>query len=156
MRKLLVLVVVIVLIFLTGASTATCTLKSDEALVKDLVYRSAEAGNNNDYRAIYEMKSPNYKEIVSYEEFEEHMERVLEVVLAALGTTTVVELIDLKVRIEGSWAFATYGIVMEGGAVIPPSAENIYRKVEGKWYDVAETLVDPGYNEEDLPPGYNN
>ncbi len=156
MRKLLVLVFVIVLIFLTGASTATCTLKSDEALVKDLVYRSAEAGNNREYQAMYEMKSPNYREIVSYEQYEEHMERIVAMLLAALGTTTVVELIDLEVRIEESWAFATYGIVMEGGAVIPPSAENIYRKVEGKWYDVAETLVDPGYNEEDLPPGYYN
>lgn len=148
------MVFVIVLISLTGATSETCTLKSDEALVKDLVYRSAEAGNNNDYRAIYEMKSPNYREIVSYEEFEEHMERVLEVILAALGTTTVVEVIDLEVRIEDSWAFATYGIVMEGGEVIRPSVENIYRKVEGKWYDVAEVWFDPGYNEEDLPPGY--
>ncbi|MBA7476775.1 hypothetical protein ES707_12170 [subsurface metagenome] len=33
--------------------------------------------------------------------------------------------------------------------------DDIYRKVEGKWYDVTEDkLSDPGYNEEDLPPGY--
>lgn len=154
-QKLLVLAVIIILIFLTGATTMTCE-KSDEALVKDLVYRSAEAGNNNEYQAMYEMKSPNYRGIVSYEEYTEHMERMVAMLLAVLGTTTVAEVIDLEVRIEKSWAFATYGIVMEGGAMIPPSAENIYRKVEGKWYDVAETLADPGYNEEDLPPDYNN
>ena len=47
--------------------------------------------------------------------------------LVALGTTTVVEVIDLVVRIEKSWAFATYGIAMNGETMTPPlSAENIY------------------------------
>ncbi len=47
MRKLLVLVSIIVLIALIDATTVACK-KSDEALVKDVIYRSTEAWNNKD------------------------------------------------------------------------------------------------------------
>jgi hypothetical protein len=152
MRKLLVLVSIIVLIALIGATTVACK-KSDEALVKDLIYRSTEAWNNKDYRAIYETMSPNYRDTASYEEFEEYIQGVAELLLVTLGTTNY-EISGIEVRIEDSWAFASYSIVVEGG-VIPPMGDDIYRKVEGKWYDVTEDkLSDPGYNEEDLPPGY--
>ena len=66
MQQLLVLVFVIILILLIGAIIIICR-KSDEALVKDLVYRSTEAGNDNGYQAIYAMKCPNYRRIVAYE-----------------------------------------------------------------------------------------
>ena len=152
MRKLLVLVSIVVLIALIGATTVACK-KSDEALVKDLIYRSTEAWNNKDYRAIYETMSPNYRDTTSYEEFEEYIQGVAELLLVTLGTTNY-EISGIEVRIEDSWAFASYSIVVEG-EVIPPMGDDIYRKVEGKWYDVTEDkLSDPGYNEEDLPPGY--
>jgi len=152
MWKLLVLVSIIVLIALSGATTVACK-KSDEALVKDLIYRSTEAWNNKDYQAIYETMSPNYRETASYEEFEEYMQGVAELLLVILGITNS-EISRIDVRIEYSWAVASYGIVVEGEE-IPPMGDDIYRKVEGKWYDVTEDkLLDPGYNEEDLPPGY--
>lgn len=152
MRKLLVLVSIIFLIALISGTTVACE-KSDEALVKDLIYRSTEAWNNKDYQSIYETMSPNYRETASYEEFEEYIQGVAELLLVILGTTNY-EISSIEVRIEDSWAFASYGIVVEGGE-IPPMGDDIYRKVEGKWYDVTEDkLSDPGYNEEDLPPGY--
>ena len=153
-RKILVLASVLVLIALIGATAAACK-KSDEALVEDLINRSTEAWNNDDYEAIYEMTSPNYRETVSYNEFEEFLAGVASLYLMAFGTTNL-EVNDIEVRIEDSWAFASYGIVI-GEEVIPmlPGEEDIFRKVAGKWYDVAEDpLLDPGYNEEDLPPGY--
>ena len=152
MRKLLVLVSIVVLIALIGATTVACK-KSDEALVKDLIYRSTEAWNNKDYRAIYETMSPNYRDTTYYEEFEEYIQGVAELLLVTLGTTKY-EISGIEVRIEDSWAFASYSIVVEG-EVIPPMGDDICRKVEGKWYDVTEDkLSDPGYNEEDLPPDY--
>jgi hypothetical protein len=72
MRKLLVLVSIIVLIALIGATTVACK-KSDEALVKDLIYRGIEAWNSKDYQAIYQTMSPNYRATASYEEFREYM-----------------------------------------------------------------------------------
>jgi len=152
MRTLLVLVSIIVLIAFSGATAVACK-KSDEALVKDLIYRSTEAWNSKDYQAIYETMSPNYRETASYEEFEEYIQGVAELLLVILGITNY-EISSIEVRIEDSWAFASYGIVVEGEE-IPPMGDDIYRKVEGKWYDVTEDkLLDPGYNEEDLPPGY--
>ena len=74
------------------------------------------------------------------------MNRMVAMLLVALGTTTVVEVIDLVVRIEKSWAFATYGIAMKGETMTPPYRQKIS----------TETLVDSGYNEEDLLPNYNN
>ncbi len=159
MRKLLVLGSVIVLIALIGATTAGCT-KGDEALVEDLIYRYTEAWNNNDYQAMYEMMSPNYRETASYEEFEEYIEAVAGLLLTTRGTTNY-EVSDIEVRVEDGWAFASYQTVAEGGGTmliivggkqIPRPTEDIYRKVEGKWYDVAESSFDPGLNEEDLPP----
>jgi len=152
MRKLLILLSIIVLIALTGMTTVACK-KSDEELVKDLVYRSTEAWNNKDYRGMYEMMSPNYRKQASYEEFKEYMQGIAGLLLIALGTTKF-EVSNVEVKIANSWAFASYRIVVEE-EVIDSAEDDIYRKVEGKWYDVAEDkLTDPGYNEEDLPPGY--
>ncbi|MBA7476774.1 hypothetical protein ES707_12169 [subsurface metagenome] len=117
MRTLLVLVSIIVLIAFSGATTVACK-KSDEALVKDLIYRSTEAWNSKDYQAIYETMSPNYRETASYEEFEEYIQGVAELLLVILGTTNY-EVSDIEVRIEDSWAFASYGIVVEGEEIPP-------------------------------------
>ncbi len=152
MRTLLVLVSIIVLIAFSGATAVACK-KSDEALVIDLIHHSTEAWNNKDYQAIYETMSPNYRETASYEEFEEYIQGVAELLLVILGITNY-EIGSIEVRIEDSWAFASYGIVVEGEE-IDLMGDDIFRKVEGKWYDVTEDkLLDPGYNEEDLPPGY--
>lgn len=154
MRKLLVLIFIIVLIALIGATTVSCK-KSDEALVKDLIYRGIEAWNNEDYQAIYQTMSPNYRATASYEEFREYMQGVIVPMMAMLGMTFY-EISDIEVRIEDSWAFVSYSIVVEGEVIdLGGVGDDIYRKVAGKWYDVSEDmLLDAGYNEEDLPPGY--
>ncbi len=153
MRKFLALVSVIVLIALIAVATAGCT-GSDEALVEDLIYRETEAWNNDDHEAMYEMMSPNYRETASYNAFKEFADTKHALKEMAFGTAKY-EIDDVQIRIEDSWAFASYVVVIDGEEVIDLGGVDIYRKTNGKWYNVAEdSSLDPGYNEEDLPPDF--
>jgi ketosteroid isomerase-like protein len=62
-----------------------------------------------------------------------------------------IEISDIKIRVEGQWAYGSYKL-RKGGEVIHSTDKDIFRKIKGKWYDVVENPLTPGYNREDLPP----
>ena len=133
----------------------TPTPKSAEQQVKELIIRGTEAWNKRDWRTAYEMMSPNYRNTASYQEFKEYSETQWEEFILRFGTAEG-ELEDIKVKVDGEWAYATYRVWIGGAGIDLAKAgeEDIYRKIGSNWYDVAEFRFNPGCNEEDLPPGF--
>lgn len=137
-----VIVIVLVALFSGGVS--------NERQIKKLIQKSAKTWNEKDYRTEYERMTPNARKKVSYEEWKDYTKGLSSFVLLFLGPGKI-EISDINVRIKGEWGYASYK-VKKGGEIIDSIDEDIVRKVKGKWYDVAENPMDPGYNREDLPP----
>ncbi len=139
---IVIIVVVLVAFFSAGGS--------DEQQIKKSIQKSVKAWNEKDYRTEYERMTPNARKKVSYEEFKDYAQASNALLLLLLGPGKV-ETSDINVRVEEEWAYASYKIKKEG-EIIDSIDEYIFRKVKGKWYDVAESPMEPGYNREDLPP----
>jgi hypothetical protein len=158
-RTKLALVAFLVLSLMTLPLLAACgdgdepQPKSDEQQVRELIIKGLEAWNEGDWRTVYEMCSPNYRQTASYEEFKDFCERASDAMASLYGTTKVELVGDVNVRVEGEWAYATSKLRL-GNIVVDmaePGEEDIFRKVAGKWWDVTEVPIDPGYNPADLP-----
>ena len=130
-------------------------LQSDEKQVETIIINGGELLNEKDYQALYETMNTNYLLNASYRRFQDYVQENITAVLVLVGPGKW-EVTDLRVRIEGDWAFANYKMRKAGEVIISvpddTETEDIYRKLDGKWYDVAEDPSDPGYNFEDLPP----
>lgn len=129
---------------------ASCAGGSDEQQIKNLLQRSMKAWNEKNYRALYEMQTPNVRERVSYEGFKNYTRGASGLIHLFFGKGKT-EISDIEVRVRGGWGYASYKI-RKDGEVIDSVDEDIFRKVKGKWYDVADNPMVPGYNKEDLPP----
>lgn len=142
--------ILVVLIVLLLASVAGCGggAKSDEAQVESLLKWECSAFNQKDWPAMYAMMSPNYRQTASYEEFEDFAGTTADLWFSMGGDK--LHLTSISVRIEGEWAYASYKL-MQDGEVVDWITDDIFRKVGGKWFDVAEAPIEPGYNYEDLP-----
>lgn len=139
---IVIIVVVLVAFFSAGGS--------DERQIEKSIEKSAKAWNEKDYRTMYGALSPNARKKVSYEGFKDYVQASNALWLLALGPGKV-EINDINVRVEGEWGYASYKIKKEG-EIIDSTDEDIFRKVKGKWYDVVENPIEPGYNREDVPP----
>ena len=131
-------------------SLVSCTKSSDEQKIKNLLQRSTEALNEKDYRTLYEMQTPNSKRRVSYEDYRDYIQGGLGLILLFIGEGEI-EISNIEVRVNGQWGYASYKFGRDG-EVIDSVDEDIFRKVGGKWYDVADYPIEPGYNRDDLPP----
>lgn len=137
-------VIVIILVALFS------TVGSDERQIKKSIQKSVKAWNEKDYRTEYERMTPNYRNKISYEEWKNYAKGLSSLGLLFLGPGKM-EISNINVSIKGEWAYASYKI-KKGGEIIDSIDEDIFRKVKGKWYDVVDNPMIPGYNREDLPP----
>ena len=153
MKRFAILPVPLLVLALAVVAVACGGGVGDEREVTDLVKQQEMAFNDEDWYTSYQMMSPNYRATCSYEEYEEFSQEARAMWLALFGPGNV-ELIDISVRVEGEWAYATYKAVLEGEVLwaLTSTTPDIYRKVDGRWYDVAEEPMEPGYNVADLPP----
>ena len=126
---------------------------ADKYQVEGLVKQSLQYIVTADFRGLYESMSPNYRSNATYENF---------AFFFMAGTGRVFrdsaaedwEITDISVRLDGDWAFASYTLREDGSVRLRTGSiglEDLYRKIDGEWYDVAEDPRDPGYNDEDLP-----
>ena len=142
--------IIVVLIVLLLASVAGCGGggNSDEAQVESLIKQGSSAFNEGNWHALYTMMSPNYRQTVSFEEFEDFAESMESYWLVMGGGKLHVT--SISVQIEREWAYASYKVMLDD-EFLGWATDDIFRKVGGKWYDVTEDPTDPGYNYEDLP-----
>ena len=153
MKYLLVGLLILVLVVpLLGAGCGDSQPGPDERQLTDLVKQVEGAFNDEDWYTLYQTMSPNYKATCSYEEYDEFSQGARAMWLALFGPGNI-ELIDISVRVEGEWAYVIYKMVRDGEVLVELTSINpdIYRKVGGRWYDVAEDPMEPGYNVDDVP-----
>ena len=151
MRRLMIpLSTLMILVLISGM--VGCGVSSDEAQIIDLMKQQETAFNNKDWQTYYDTMSPNYKRTCTYNEYREFNEEAWEQLLPMLGTGQM-KITDIDVRVEEEWAYATLKMLWNGEEIFAytSSYPDIYRKVNGVWYDVTEELIDPGYNTDDLP-----
>lgn len=109
---------------------------ANERQVKELVIRFVQAWNNEDWQALYEMHSPDYRETWSYPVFRQGMGVSKEWAVALDGTHRMVLYEDsIKIEIEGEWAFVTYR-VRQGDEEVDHGwlGVEVCQKVGGRWY----------------------
>jgi len=128
----------------------SCSKLNDEQQLKNLVKKNTEAWNKKDYHTLYEMQSPNFRANVSYETYKDFVQSASGVISLYLGSGKI-KTSDIHVNVRGEWGYVSYKI-KKGKEIIDSVDEDIFRKVKGKWYDVEESPIMPGYNREDLPP----
>lgn len=150
-----ILCVLVLVVLLAGAActksdtSQSGTTQTDTTQVADLIKRATTLFNERDYQGMYNTYSPKYRQVASYSDFEQYARSAVELWLAMGGGRASVS--NISVRIEGDWAYASYTL-LRSGEVVDRVTDDMYRKVSGKWYDVAEDWTQPGYNSEDLPP----
>ena len=152
MRKLAIVLVPLLVMALAVGPVACGGGVGDERQVTDLVKQQEMAFNDEDWYTSYQMMSPNYRATCSYEEYEEFCQEAWAMWLALFGPGNV-EATDISVHVDGEWAYATYKLVQDGDVLGELTSTNpdIYLKVGGRWYDVAEDPMEPGYNVDDVP-----
>ena len=152
MKKLVILLIPLLILALVMGAVACGGGAGDEQQVIDLMKQSVRSFNDEDWYAMYQTMSPNYRATCSYEEYEEFCQEAWAMWLALFGPGNV-EATDISVHVDGEWAYATYKLVQDGDVLGELTSTNpdIYRKVDGRWYDVAEDPVEPGYNVDDVP-----
>ncbi len=136
MKVFKVITIVAVALMVAGALLAVggCGEKGDEGHVKELIQKQNELlFTEANWEAIYMTYSPAYRDVHPYAEFVEGGKTALAMVRATYGTGDV-EFTDIKVRVEGNKAYASYKIEI-GGKIVTTTEDDIYVKVDGKWYD---------------------
>ena len=122
-------------------------LQSDEKQVETIIINGGELLNEKDYRALYETMSTNYLLNASYRRFQDYIQENITAVLVLVGPGKW-EVTDLRVRIEGDWAFASYKMRKAGEVIISvpddTETEDIYRKLDGNGMTLLKTHQTPG------------
>ena len=131
-------------------SLVLCTKPSDEKQIKNLLQRSTEAFNEKDYRTLYGMQTPNFKKEVSFDYYRDYFQGAFGLTFLLFGEGKI-KISNIEVRVKGQWGYANYKFGKKD-EIIDLIDDDIFRKVEGKWYDVVEHPIIPGYNKDDLPP----
>jgi hypothetical protein len=126
---------------------------SDEQQVIDVIKRQEEAFNNKDWRTSYQTMSPNYRKTCPYDEYVQFMDQVWSWWQQYYGPGRLKTNVK-NVRVEGQFAYVIVEIAKDSQILVPanPTDPDTYRKVDGKWFDIADEPGDPGYNADDLAP----
>ena len=152
MRKLAIALVPLLLVAVVIGGIGCGGEGGDEQEVVNVIKRQVRAFNDKDWYTAYETMSPNYRATFPYEDFTEYSEAAWALWLVAFGPGKL-EVTDISVRVEGEWAYATLKLLWNGDVVhtYTSASPDIYRKVNDRWYDVAEDPMEPGYNVDDVP-----
>ena len=150
MRFIVALAILLVLALVLGA--IGCGGKSDEEEILELIDKQIAAINDLDLETFYETRIPNYRARVTLEEYQAFAEPVWGQYSQMLSTKQL-KVTNVTVRVEGDWAYMTGQVVLNGDVLqsYTSASPDIWRKVGGKWYDVVENPLDPGYEPDDLP-----
>jgi ketosteroid isomerase-like protein len=64
-----------------------------------------------------------------------------------------VEITDLKIRVEGDYAYMTGNLGLNGTVLLPYTDESpdIWQKIDGIWYNIETNPMFPGYDPSELP-----
>jgi ketosteroid isomerase-like protein len=124
--------------------------KTDEMIISELILEKAECSNNWDWECMYKLYSPNYRNAYPYDEFEKDRKDAW-ITLRMFGAHGNLSVENIKVKVDGNIGYATY--VLRIGTDIWDSRtegdEDLWRKLNGQWYDIEEDPEDKGWNEED-------
>lgn len=122
---------------------------SDEQQIERLMYRQAECMNNGDWKTLYEMCSPGYRQACSFEEFANYNNEMLGLTRLFLHNGKI-EISNVDVTFKGdNVAYATYTVKV-GGDVAWSDGRGVFIKRNGRWYITEDNSSAPGYNEEDM------
>ena len=133
---------------LSATSTVDETPR-DEAELKSLVERQAELFNNRNWNAWWEMYSPATRNVCTADHFASEGRAVLTEIEAAIGPVERFEVTDISIAVRGNTALASFTLLADG-VELEYLEDDIWVKVDGRWYDVDEngsTCPDTGEGE---------
>jgi len=135
-------------------TTANAELQEeiDALVILRLIDLEIAALNELDLETIYNQKTPGYRSRVTLEEYQTFMETAYAQFIPLVGIMEI-SVIDLDIRVEGEWAYMTGKLALNGNVLLEYTDESpdIWRKINGTWYDVEENPLDPGYDPSELP-----
>ena len=155
MRKVtIVLALALALALLVGTFGCSSNGADDEQEVRDLIEGQVAALNEVDLETVYNHKTPSYRSRVTAEEYEGFILVAYADFLPQVQSGAVeVFIADVEVRVEGEWAYITGKLGVDGTVLLEytDEAPDIWQKIDGKWYDVEENPLFPGYDPSELP-----
>ena len=149
----LALTTLVVLALLFGTMGCGGGDNDEDELIR-LVDEQMAAMNNIDIQTVYDLRTPNYRSRVTFEEYAAFVQQTYGQYFGeVLEGGKQVRLANLDVDVEGEWGYVTGQLALNGDVVLSYTDEtpDIWRKVGGTWYDAEENPLAPGYDLGDLP-----
>ncbi|MCH7699588.1 MAG: nuclear transport factor 2 family protein [Chloroflexi bacterium] len=110
---------------------------SDEAQVRAVLERETKLIRQGDWRDLWELLSPQTREQCPYGEFLSDLQGDLVFFRALVGDPDKIGISEVEIEVVGDTAFASYITTIEGEDV-DFNENDIFVKVDGRWYDVDE------------------
>lgn len=109
--------------------------QSDEAEVRALIVRSLELTRAENWRELYKLYSPRFREECPYNDFLALSAAAVGLDLAELGVD------EIDVWVEGDTAYATYILTYEGKDIyaVTENDPDIFIRLDGRWYDEVDS-----------------
>ena len=128
--------------------------ENDEEKVRALLDEQIAAMNNVDVETVYSQRTPGYRSRVTVEEFQDFIMLAFAQFLPMVESgEAAVEITDLKIRVDGDWAYMTGTLGINGTSIQEYTDESpdIWHQIDGTWYNVETNPIFPGYDASELP-----
>ena len=152
MKKLAITVALILALALV-LGTLGCG-GNDEEKIRELVDEQIAAMNDVDLETVYNQRTPSYRSRVTLQEFETfHLMAYAEFLPLVESGQAEVEIADMEISVEGEYAYMTGKLGLNGTVLLEYTDEfpDIWRKIDGTWYNVETNPLFPGYDPSELP-----
>ncbi len=152
MKKLAITVALILALALV-LGTLGCG-GNDEGKIRELLDEQIAALNDVDLETVYNQRTPSYRSRVTLQEFETFLLMAYAEFLPMVESGQAeVEITDLKIRVEGEWAYMTGNLGLNGTVLLEYTDEfpDIWHKIDGTWYNVETNPQFIGYDPSELP-----